>query len=133
MASMQLDIIDLPPGALFLLGALASLGLIDATIPLTGWDLADTAWTLAAEGEAVPLSVAKIMSLIGVLWALATNDIGWRGWTSLQMFLAVATFGLVLSPPFVPLLDAVLMGSDIAKVVSLTVQMYGFAVISYIG
>lgn len=133
MASMKLDVIDLPPGVLFLFGALASLGLVDATIPLVGTDLADTAWTLTAQGESVPLSIAKLMSISGVAWALATNDIGWRGWTSLQMFLAVATFGLVLSPPFVPLLDAVLMGSDIAKVVSLSIQMYGFAVISYIG
>lgn len=133
MANMKLDLIDLPPGILFLFGALASLGLVDATVPLAGWDLSSTAWTLAAEGESVPLSIAKLMSLSGVVWALATNNIGWRGWTSLQMFLAVATLGLVLSPPFVPILDAILMGSDLAKVVSLSIQMYGFAVISYIG
>jgi len=40
---------------------------------------------------------------------------------------------LILAPPFVPILDALLLGSNFAKVIAFIIQTGAYSTISYIG
>ena len=133
MSRMQMDLVDLPAGILFFLGAFTQLGILSPNVPVLGWDISDAIWSFSASGATVSLSVAIFISLIGLGWAVWSNELGFRGWSGLQLWVVAVTFWLVIAPPFVPILDAVLMGSEWAKLVALSVQSMGFVIVSYLG
>ena len=133
MANNQLDLIDAIPGLMYLFGSLASVGLVSMTLPVLDLSLVETIWSLSAQGETVTFSLATLLSIAGLGWILWTNNLSLRAMGSAQIFIAIAVVGLVIAPPFIPILDALLMGSDFAAVVSLGIQWYGVINLSYMG
>lgn len=133
MADLQYDGIDLPGVIIYLIGALATLGWAELSVPLTDIVLSDTLWTLTANGYSSNVSLATLLTLLGIFWIAATNDLGWRGWSALQIWIVASTIWMVISPPFVPLMHAILMGSEWAKVIAFSLQTIGVGLIAYLG
>jgi hypothetical protein len=126
----KFDIPDSILSPLFVLFSCVSLGLVG--LEPFGFDLAGTALSFSADGYATEISYAGILSLIVLLIAFATNRGDESGPTSLQLWLVVATFALVIVPPFAPVLNAFL-GETIPGIIAIFIQAGGYYSLSYMG
>ena len=133
MADLSVDGLDLFALPVFIAGSLASLGWLSLTVPLTDLSLSSTLWSTTADGYTTQISLGIILSSVALAYVLWTNDLGWRGWSGLQIWVVAVTFWLILSPPFVPIMDMLLAGSEFAKLAAFTLQTIGFSTVSYLG
>lgn len=79
------------------------------------------------------ITLALILTVVPFLLALVTNDWGFSAATGIQIYLVLATIGIMILPPFMPLLEYALSNSEAAAVVSLFIQSSGYISISYMG
>ena len=133
MARNSIDAVDIIPGLMYLFGSLASVGMVSMTIPVVDISVVEALYSLSYQSETVTFTLAKIMSIIGLGWILITNDLSLRAMGPVQIFMSIAIVGLVIAPPFIPILNALLLGSDFAAVISPGIQWYGVINLSYAG
>jgi hypothetical protein len=129
MSYGEVDAIDLVLYPLFLFGGLVGLGLMQSPV-LFGFSFADTLMSL---GPQTSVSLATLVSALSLVVVLATNKpdlTSARG--SAQLWVVIVTFGLILAPPFVPLMSG-LLGGGIASGIAFLVQTGGWTVASWLG
>lgn len=124
---MQVNMLDYGVFPLYIIACAVALGLLGSTF--MGVDLAAS----FDFGGGHSISVANLAA-IGMLGYVAyTND--WDGgavFNGIQGWLVIATVGLLIAPPFYPVLaDTLLEG--FAAIVALVVQAGGFVTFSYFG
>jgi len=117
-------------GAAFLLSSAVSLGML--TVPGTSM-FSDTMLTIGGSTAAAEFSLAKLVSLVALMAAIVSNRTDFSRLTSVEWWVAVVTIGLVIAPPFAPLIQHFLHSSFIAGAFAIAVQAGGFAIISYLG
>lgn len=121
---MDLEMLLLVP---FSLGTLASLGLIESNIiPLV--DLGSELINLGNASITLGRGLA-IASLFGVLVNRDSDLIDEMG--AVEVWIVYATVGLILAPPFFPILESTFAESA-AGVGAFLVQAAGFTLVSYI-
>lgn len=126
----QIDWDDRIFGVVFLLSSAVAVGLL--TVPGTSM-FSDTMLTIGNEPEAATFSLAKITSLVALMAAIVSNRTDFSKLTGVEFWTAVVTVGLVITPPFAPLISAFIAESVVAGAFALTIQAGGFFVISYLG
>lgn len=131
MADLSIDGNDLWALPIWIAGTLGSLDLL--SLDIGGYGLDTVLISMTAEGHTTEITVGIALAMLALGWVLWTNDLGWRGWTGIQLWVVLATVWLVLSPPFVPIMESIIMSSGIAKLVAFTLQTVGFSTISYLG
>lgn len=124
---MEVNMLDYAVFPFYLMACAVSLGLLGSTF--LGFDMS-ASFNIGA-GHA--FSVANIAA-IGILGYVAyTND--WDGgavFNGIQGWLVLATVGVLIAPPFFPLVaDTIAAGP--AAIVALAVQAGGFITFSYFG
>lgn len=127
MADMSIDrelAIALP---FFMLGTGVSLGFVDPMI-LRFVDLGSVWFDLAGEIE---FTLARIISAAALIGVLVNRDAGIRDTGGIDVYLVYTTMGLILAPPFFPVLESTLAGGS-AAFVAFLIQNYGFLAISYL-
>jgi len=114
---------------IFILGSLTELGLLGSMkLPLVG----DPSETIVTLGSSTDISLAILLSLSALGVVIYTNNWTLSAMGGIQAWVVVATVGLIILPPFMPLLQDVL-SADIGKYASFIVQTAGYTVLSYMG
>lgn len=132
MVKEQVDPGDLLFLPFFVAGSWVSLGLVNTMpVPIIG-DLSATLVVLP--GDTI-ISWASALSLAAFTGVVLTNDYpirreGERAWTLVNLYLIYATYMLILGPPLVPLIDA-LINNSTAALVGFLVQTAGYFAASY--
>lgn len=131
MARGKLDQIDFLASPLFFLGILVERGWLGAS----DWPiLGDLSQTFVSIGG-TDISIAIALALAGFAIVVATNDWSFDNGLSdagIQGWAVVATLGLIIAPPFAPVVSD-FVNSDVGALVSITVQSTGYAVVSWLG
>jgi hypothetical protein len=129
MARNQVDTVDLAAMPLFILGSLTELGLLGGLdLPLLG----DPGQTIFTIGSSTEISLALVVSLAALAVVVYTNEWSLSAMGGIQAWIVVATIGLIILPPFMPILQDVL-SADIGKYAAFMVQTAGYTVLSYMG
>lgn len=126
----QIDIEDAVVSPFFVLSSAIAVGLI--SFSLFGFDFGSTAYELTAAGYTTTIKWATLGSIIALGIAYATNKPTLSSMGLIETWAVVATIALVMAPPFVPLLSA-LLSSKIAGLVAVIIQAAGFYSLSYLG
>lgn len=100
---------------------------------LFGHNLADPILTIGTGASAISISIAKIIAILALGVAVATNKPDLDTMGAIQTWTAIATVGLVLAPPFSPFLESLIQSTTVAGIVAVVVQSAGFYTLSYLG
>jgi len=131
MTDLALDGNDLLALPVFMLGSLGQLGFLSLSV--AGISLSTVLYSITADGYTTQISLGLILSVAALAYVMWTNDLGWRGWSGLQIWLVIVVVWLVLSPPFVPIMKTLLLGSTWGGFVAFVLQTVGFSTLSYLG
>jgi asparagine N-glycosylation enzyme membrane subunit Stt3 len=125
---MRVNVLDYFAFPGFLIAASVALGLLSSTI--AGFDLGATVLDL---GSGHAFSVANVAAILCLAWVAYSND--WSSdmaLTGIQAWLVIATVGLLIAPPFFPVLESTLASTP-AALAALFIQAGGFVTFSYLG
>lgn len=117
-------------GAIFLLSSAVSVGLV--TVPNTTV-FTDVLFSFGPSDALVEITVSRVISLGALAATIATNRTDFSSLVGLEWWAAIVTIGLVVSPPFAPIIDHFISASPVAGAVALGIQAGGYATISYLG
>jgi len=131
MTDLALDGNDLLALPVFMLGSLGQLGFLSLSV--AGISLSTVLYSVTADGYTTQISLGLILSIAALGYVMWTNDLGWRGWSGLQIWLVIVVVWLVLSPPFVPIMKTLLLGSTWGGFAAFVLQTIGFSTLSYLG
>jgi hypothetical protein len=129
MAYGRIDINDAVVSPFFVLASGVAAGLFELT--LFGHDLADPLWSAAASSATI--SIANAIAVIALLVALASNKPKFSKMSGIEVWTVVATVGLVMAPPFMPVLQEMMGSHQLIGLVAVMVQAGGFYSLSYLG
>jgi len=132
MTRGKIDPVDLVAMPVFLLGSLIELDLLPVdSVPLLG-DPAQVLFTLGSGAGSVEITLGTAMTLGALAVVAYTNEWDTAQLAGIQLWIIIATVGLIILPPFVPLLENWLSGS-LAAVGALVIQTSGYTILSYVG
>jgi len=131
VTDLALDGNDLLALPVFMLGSLGQLGFLSLSV--AGISLSTVLYSVTADGYTTQISLGLLLSIAALGYVMWTNDLGWRGWSGLQIWLVIVVVWLVLSPPFVPIMKTLLLGSTWGGFVAFVLQTIGFSTLSYLG
>lgn len=103
------------------------------TLDLFGVNFADPVFTLGTGTGSLSISIAQIIAITALGIAFATNRPKLSEMAPAETWVALATVGLVLAPPFMPALESLIQSSPIPGLVALSIQAGGFYTLSYLG
>jgi len=130
MATGKFDIPDAALSPIFVAASMISLGLIDSQ--WFGFDFAGAVYTFSGSSGSTEITLATLISL-GVLgYAYYTNRQDISSMERVEIWIVVATVALVLTPPFVPILEQFL-SNDLPAFAALIVQAGGYYALSFTG
>lgn len=127
----KVDLNDAVVSPFFVLASGVQADLFD--LVLFGFDFASVIVTLGSGTGAVEITAARIIAVAAVLVAFASNKPDFDQMGAIETWVAIATIGLVLAPPFAPVLGDLITGHTVAGIVALVIQAGGFYSISYLG
>lgn len=128
MAKGRVDPLDLLAMPIFILGSLVSLGFISGFVIL-GFDPAATLVTLPGQ---TAISVSNLISIAALGFVIYTNGPEWSLDGGFQVWMFWVGVGLIVSPPFIPMIDAIL-GGTVAAFFAFIVQSFSYTYASYLG
>jgi hypothetical protein len=135
MAYGRIDINDAVVSPFFVLASGVAAGLFE--LSLFGYDFSQALWTGSGGAS---LSIANTVAIVALLVALLSNMNEHRGsgnplsqLDGIELWVAIATVGLVIAPPFVPTLEATLGSSQMIGLIAVVIQAGGFYSLSYLG
>jgi len=131
MTRMAYDAEDLLGLVLFITGSLGTLGFVSFSV--FGIGLGDTIFQFAADGYTTQFTLGIVLSLAGLGVILFTNDLDWRAWSMFQIWLVAAVVWMVLSPPFVPVMKSLMLGSDLGGMAAFIIETVGVGFLSWSG
>lgn len=130
MSYGEVDFVDLLAFPVFLLGGLQQTGIMDP-ITFEGYSVMDVLVDLPATDG---ITVAMLLSLGSIAVVLATNRPSIRNGLSLaQYWVVVVMFGLIVAPPFIPIIDGLIESSVAVGFVALLIQSAGYMLLSWLG
>lgn len=111
----------------FTIGAAISLGLIPET--LMGFDVGQTLFSY----QGIDIGIGRAMSIAALVGIVVNRDSGigtFTDFSGIEAWAIYVTLGLVLVPPFLPVVEGTVVEQPWAAV-SLAAQTIGFSIISY--
>lgn len=127
----EIDLNDAVVSPFFVLASAVSTGLL--SLELFGVGFSDSIFTIGSGAGAIEVTVAKMIAIAALGIVFTTNRPDLSDMSELEMWTAIATIGLVLAPPFMPAVEGMITGSQIAGIIAVTVQAGGFYSLSYLG
>lgn len=132
MTRLKWDGGDIPLIGAFSVGSLSQLEIID----LSGLPISPSTeiWTATADsGHTTVITLAMLISLAALGMILYTNDLGFDSLSYFQVSLLAITTWLILSPPFVPIMDSLITSTDGPKLLAFLVQTSSVTMLSKLG
>jgi len=124
---MRVNVADYLGLPIFVICVMMSLGMMSSTIG--GIELGETLLDLGSDHG---FSVANVLAIATLGYVAYTNDWGGGMMTGIQAWIVLATIGLLIAPPFLPIVQDTLAQYP-ANVFALVVQVGGFISFSYVG
>ncbi|WP_181687322.1 hypothetical protein [Halorhabdus salina] len=131
MARHTFDYFDMVFLGLFVFGSIGSFGWL--TFDLFGIGLQDTLYTFAADGYTTQFTIGTFLMLVAVVAVLVTNDLSLSFMSGTQIWMAIAVGWLVLSPPFVPLMNDLIIQNSLGSIVAFVIQSTGLTQLIFEG
>ena len=131
MAFGKIDLNDAVISPFFVLASGVQAELF--SLVLFGLDFSEVLVTLGSGVGAIEITLARIIGVLAIIIAFATNKPDFDAMGGVETWVAFATIGFVLAPPFMPYLQDLITGSAIVGIVALVTQSAGFYSISYLG
>lgn len=125
----RIDTIDL--AALILVPFMGAIALGTLTLSVSvfgGFSFTDLLWS----GSGVELSYAAALTVVGIAWVVATNEIDGSNYETHEYAVIVAAFGIVPLYILVPPVADFVNGSDIVSFVLALAQSAAVVFISYV-
>jgi hypothetical protein len=110
----------------FSIGAAVSLGIVTADLG----GLVDLKTVLIGV-NGVDFTIARTMSLAALAIAVINRDTGFSDLGAIDVWAMWVTAGLVIAPPFVPLLEGTLLEAPYS-VAAFVIQTLGITIVSYV-
>lgn len=110
----------------FALGTAASLGLVQTDV-LPWIDLGE----ILLETGTIEWTIGRALAAASLVAVLVNRQASLRETAGVDLWVAYATMGLVLAPPFFPAF-ADTLASQPAGIIAFVVQSIGFAVVTYL-
>ena len=127
----KIDLNDAVVSPFFVLASGVASGLFSLT--LFGWDFSADLFVMGSGTGAVGISTANIIALVALAVAYVTNKPRIDEMQLVETWTAIATAGLVVAPPLMPMVESLIQSSALAGLVALIVQAGGFYALSYQG
>lgn len=127
MARGKIDLNDGVVSPFFVISAAIDNGIV--SMQIFGWDFAEP---FLSFGAGAGVSTATVISILALAVAFVTNRPDFSKMGAVQTWVAIATIGLVIAPPFVPVISSIL-GYTIAGLLALVIQAVGYYNLSYLG
>jgi hypothetical protein len=124
---MRVNIEDYLGLPVYVICVAVALGLLDSTI--MGFDLSSSLLDL---GSGHAFSVANIGAMLTLGYVAYTNHWKMDSLSGVQAWVVIATVGLLIAPPFFPVLESTLAATP-AAFAALLIQVGGYVTFSYIG
>lgn len=124
----KIDLNDAVVSPFFVIAAGVSAELFNFS--LFGFDFNEALWTF---GGGTEISAATLIMISALAIAFATNKPSLERMSAVETWVALATVGLVLAPPFAPVLSEFIASSQIVGLATVVVQAGGFYALSYLG
>lgn len=128
----RIDWDDRVASVFFLFGSAINAGVVKGP-SILGWYLGDVVYVLGSGPGAVEVTGAKVLALVALFGTIATNRTDFSKLVGIEYWIAITTIGLVIAPPFMPLVESLITGSIIIGLFSIMLQAGGFYAISYLG
>ena len=126
----KIDNVDWFFGAVYLVASIISVGFL--TVPGTSL-LSDQIFTIGEGVAQVGFSLAKIIAMVALLGTLATNRTDFSKYSGIQYYAAITMVILTFFTPLSPFIEQFIQTSIVGGAVSISIQAYGFAIVSYLG
>lgn len=127
MAKNTVDLIDVPSIIVFVVGGFVTLGFTGSSFVLWGFDPSAPVFTLPGSTE---ISAAMVLQAAALGAVFVTNQPELDLSSGIEAWLFIVTLGLVIAPPFVPMLDT-LLGMTAAGIVAFLIQSFGISIVAY--
>ena len=124
--SMRVNLHDYLLLPVYVICIAVALGLI--TSDPMGFDLGQAVW----ESGDHYLSIANLGALATLAYVAYSNDWSNAHLSSVQIWIIIATVGLIIAPPFFPVLEGTLTETP-AALVAAGIQIGGYVTFSYVG
>jgi len=111
---------------LFALGTAASLGLVEPTV-LPILDLSE----VIVSTNGIEWTLGRLLSAAALIAVLVNRSGSITDTEGIDLWVAYATLGLVIAPPFAPAL-AETLASQPANIIAFLTQSVGFAIVTYV-
>lgn len=129
MVRGKFDVLDMLAFPIFSFTALTDNGLLPH-IEVLGWSASDVLWSAGAHTE---ITWATLISILALTLVIATNRPKISVYGGIQSWIILTTAVLVIAPPFVPLLDGIIVSSNIVGFLAFTAQSSGYLAASWMG
>lgn len=130
MTRGQVDFLDLLAMPIFAVAALFANGVIPGDVLGGTFDPTQSLFSLGPETQISYATVVAIAAIALVLW---TNKPQLDVYGGIQAWVVIVTIGLILAPPFVPLISNWMAAEPWLGIVSFLLQTTGYTVVSFMG
>jgi hypothetical protein len=130
MGRAQIEALEVVGGVFFVAFGLVQTKVLESEI--LGFDLLMPLFEISGGGDTATITPAMIASLAILFGTLYNNDIEFNTWAALDFWLFLVTIWLILSPPFVPIIEGLIASGGWGGVVAVAIQSLGYGFLSWV-
>jgi hypothetical protein len=130
MGRAQIEALEVVGGVFFVAFGLVQTKVLESEI--LGFDLLMPLFEISGGGDTATITPAMIASLAILFGTLYNNDIEFNTWAALDFWLFLVTIWLILSPPFVPIIEGLIASGGWGGMVAVAIQSLGYGFLSWV-
>jgi hypothetical protein len=130
MARSDIEALEVVGGVFFVVFGLVQTKVIPSKV--LGFDLLMSLFSISGGGDTATITPAMVASLAILVATLYNNDVEFDTWAALDFWLFLVTIWLILSPPFVPIIEGLIASGGWGGVVAVAIQSLGYGFLSWV-
>jgi hypothetical protein len=127
----DIEVHEIIMGAFFSVFSLVQVNLIEQSTIL-GFDLLGSVHTFTGGGDTASITPAMLGMIVILAFTMYSNDWSPSLYAGMDIWIIVVTVWLIIAPPFVPILEAMIETSMLPGLVAFLIQVVGYGSASYL-